>query len=58
MQPPVAPDPQSTPETPYGPWLMPEHVRRRMKLAQQRMSRRSEPSAANQALNRRLDADL
>lgn len=48
---------RSTPENPFGPWLMPAHVRKRMEQTQRRMSRRSEPSTANKALNSRLDRE-
>lgn len=37
---------------------MPAHVRRRMQQTQHRMARRSEPSPANKALNRKIEADL
>lgn len=49
---------RSTPANPYGPWLMPAHVRRRMEQTQKRMSNRAEPSAANEALNAQIDKDV
>lgn len=48
---------RSTPENPFGPWLRPAHVRKRMEQIQRRMSHRSEPSTANKALNSRLDRE-
>lgn len=48
---------RSTSKNPFGPCLMSAHVRKRMEQTQRRMSRRSEPSTANKALNSRLDRE-
>lgn len=56
IQPPILM--RNTLENPFGPWLMPAHVRRRMEQAQKRMSRRSEPLAANKAMNLHIEKEV
>lgn len=53
-----SPPNRSTPSNPYGPWLMPAHVRKKMEQAQRRMSQRAVSSPANQALNRQVEQEL
>lgn len=50
-----APPQQSTNATPYGPWMMPAHIRRRQEQMQKRMQHRARISNANRVLNARID---
>lgn len=43
--------------SPFGPWMMPAHVRRKLQQQQQRMNRKAPISEANRRLNARLDKD-
>lgn len=42
---------------PYGPWMMPSHVRQRYEQTQHRMQSKCIPSKANQRLNKQLDRE-
>lgn len=58
---PSAPPPQpsgGTADQPFGPWMLPAHVRRKHQLQQTRMNRRAQPSAANLRLNQQIQEQL
>lgn len=42
---------------PYGPWMMPSHVRQRYEQTQHHMQSKCIPSKANQRLNKQLDRE-
>lgn len=48
----------STASQPFGPWMLPAHVRRKQQQAQVRMSRRVQPSAAIIQLNAEIERNL
>lgn len=48
----------STNATPYDPWMMPAHVRRRQEQQQKRMQQRAKISEANRALNAQIEREL
>lgn len=50
--------PCSTAATPFGPWMLPAHIRRKQQALQARLNRRSFPSEANCRLNAQIEEEL
>lgn len=47
-----------TADQPFGPWMLPAHVRRKQQLAQTRLHRRAQPSEANYRLNAEIETQM
>lgn len=65
LQPPGVLEPQqakvskdlATPTSPFGPWKLPMHVRKRQQQMQAWMTRKHQSSEANQQLNKQLEME-